>query len=786
MSYLSFEQVNVKDVIKNQFKKEAICLDLGKLLIAREKVLRLVFHKVVDLDAQDVYLVMVIGVHDQILIELANDCKFPRGFPILWIPGIKMQYFGFYPKFENDDKQTPDDQSEFNNIQTIHFFKKWSGFLGQLIFFTINDIKYWTVTSKNSAVNCSPFVEDGKRLFEPFINSDLVDYMIDNNLHVCAEIMSKRDQVHGSKVSSESPIITAIGKGCIYYVDGSRSNICGSTFVEFLDHIQLVNLCVKFGLPCDSAVIINDPKNALDFIKKLSERRDFMTDPELNKFLSEISSGIIIHKGTVNHHTILGDCLEGLVLKITHTNGISSVKKYKFPGYTIRTMLFRTLFENFVFSKSLEYEAKRFSDHWCVTPEGQAYWYKFGLQGFINRLTFKTPDENIGDHIHITESTIPTQDTERQFSELSIKFSTGTIIICIGPIGSGKTSTADHIGSLDSSKYVSIDGDKLGFTMDLVLKFGKERNDYSKWLITKTLMEGKIPVISAGGGIFFSTGKNQKFILRNAIYSTLGIIPKIILMVPGQFSQITQLDKSYDPSKLYDNVSAVRNVVNRRLNTNEWKLDSKFKNVNSFASFISEKSKGNYKFAMQLIKSADRIFGFPIISDKNYGIQKTLNYSSVISEINPMKSDIDGTFSQIRVLTMIGNEVGHITYEFDVNCGLKYSLKKFDELLKICDKLGNSDSKIAKGNLITLISNDKKNSLSVAFTHQCIHDDNSTHITINSGVHQPKEMRNVVKAFKNKDKNIELPIGNSKSINYNFNLATVTPCDIEILGVFGI
>lgn len=788
-SYLHFEFVNVNDKLRQQFHTEATGLGLDKLLTTHKKALRIVFHKAID--TPDVYLVMVVGHHDQILIQLANSCSFPRGFPILWIPGTRMQYFGFYPKFENDDRQTPDDQTEFNNIQSIHFFKKWSGFLGQLMFFTINNQKYWTVTSKNSAGKDSPFIEDGKRLFEPFINQNLIDHMIDNNLHICAEVMSQRDQVHGSRVSKESPIITSIGKGCIFNLQNPQQNIYGTKFVEFLDHINLVKLCVKFGLPCDSAIIINN--GALDFIKKLSSRRDFMTDSELQNLISECSTNITIHKGTVVHSDILGNCLEGLVLKIIHTNGSVTVKKYKFPYYTIRTMLFRTQFQNFAFSQTLKREAKRFSEHWCVTDKGTNYWYNFGLQGFINKLTFKTPDSNIGDHIHIAESITLTKEMkeiEQEFNELAIKLSNGTIIICVGPIGSGKTSTMKSISSLDPTNYVPIDGDELGFTLDLVLKFGKERNDYSKWLVIKALMERKIPVISTGGGILFNTGKNLRFVLRDYIYSTLGILPKIILMLPidqnNQNNQITQLDNTYDPSKLYDDTGSVRKVVNRRISTKEWKIDPKFKNVDQFASFIAGKSKENYKFAMQLLNTADHIFGFPVISDKNYGIQTKLDYSSIINLINPINYNFSGKFGQIRVLTMIGSEIGHITYEFSSNNDIEYSLEKFTTLSIICDSLKDKSGKI-NGQVITLTSANKKNSLSVAFPNKSIHDDNCTHITVNPGSHAPKEMKSVVKAYKSGDKTITLPVNNSKNVvEYNFDSVVLSPCTIEILDVFGI
>lgn len=75
------------------------------------------------------YIVMVKGNNDGALIKLGAECGFPRGFPVLWVPNVITRYFGFLPKFENDDRQ----QIDFfdDKIDSIRFFKKWSGFLGK-------------------------------------------------------------------------------------------------------------------------------------------------------------------------------------------------------------------------------------------------------------------------------------------------------------------------------------------------------------------------------------------------------------------------------------------------------------------------------------------------------------------------------------------------------------------------------------------------------------------------------------------------------------------------------
>ena len=65
----------------------------------------------------DLYLVIVRGKFDNILVKLGRECGFPRGFPILWSPNNFTRYFGFLPKFANDERQVIDDFSKTNIIK---------------------------------------------------------------------------------------------------------------------------------------------------------------------------------------------------------------------------------------------------------------------------------------------------------------------------------------------------------------------------------------------------------------------------------------------------------------------------------------------------------------------------------------------------------------------------------------------------------------------------------------------------------------------------------------------
>ena len=100
---------------------------------------------------KDSYLCIVhVKAGDHIMIKLAKECNFPRGFPIYYKPNSCIQTYGFYPKFENDDRQFEVHTSFLDKFisSKIRITMKWSGFLGQLI---VLPDKTWTVTTKNSA-----------------------------------------------------------------------------------------------------------------------------------------------------------------------------------------------------------------------------------------------------------------------------------------------------------------------------------------------------------------------------------------------------------------------------------------------------------------------------------------------------------------------------------------------------------------------------------------------------------------------------------------------------------
>jgi hypothetical protein len=790
ISYIEFKQTTVTDKIKEQFLRQATGMKLGKIITQSTKTIRMSFHQTNNLP--NVYLIMIVGSNDNTLINLAKKYGFPRGFPVIWIPDVSMQYFGFYPKFSNDERQTVDNLSEINTVTKIGFFRKWSGFLSQVISFRLNGQIFWTITSKNSADCNSPFVRDAKRLFDPFMTNQLINLMTKQQLHFCAEIMSKNDQTHGSRVFVESPVITAVGHGKFYDL-GITNSDSDKLFVKFFTNQELVLFCQENNLPCDSAISIDDRDAARNFLIELSKQRDFMTDSTFEILVNNFATDVGITCGTVTHSQILGDCLEGLVIRIHKTNGSSEVKKYKFANYTVRTMLLRKEFEKFIFDYGLIERTNNFVNYWCVSTAGQEYWTNFALECFMEYENFIPIENDVGVHIQLAEFVHNRIDKNAVFSDVIEKFnqkitgrSSNTIVICLGPIGSGKTTFANKLAASDP-RFMVIDGDILDLDMQTVMKLGKERNDYTRWKIIEAIMIGKIPIVSCGGGVLFSVGKNQLFNLPQQIMSTLRIYCKIIVCIPSNINTVSIVDKNYDIEAIYKCQDLVKNTVIRRIKSGEWSLDKKFLTgktsermaCSNFAAFIARKSEENAKFAKKIVLAADNVFAFPLITNDNYGIQNNFDFSAIVSILSSGSKPPNGTFRQIRLLTKVNDEVGHITWKYDINNGIVFSLNDFDDLEQ-------KYPSVIPGIYQKITSLDGKLAYTFVVPKNAIYPDDSIHITINCGNHAPKETINIVQAIKAGNLTVSIPDKSNKNIIYDLTKIMSDPCQINILGAFGI
>jgi hypothetical protein len=179
----------------------------------------------------DDWFVLMGSCHiDHKLIKWGRDYGLPRGFPIIFNPKTgAFRAGGFYPKFSNDSRQI-DNSAQYEDIRRISFFKKWSGFLCQVMAWRCEDGRLcWTTTSKNSGDAEKDFVKNGAEVVMPYMTEEVVAYMADEQVHFCMELLHKKDQCHGARVLQSEGIITMVANG--RRSDGNGAP--GDTFVNY-------------------------------------------------------------------------------------------------------------------------------------------------------------------------------------------------------------------------------------------------------------------------------------------------------------------------------------------------------------------------------------------------------------------------------------------------------------------------------------------------------------------------------------------------------------------------
>jgi len=519
------------------------------------------------LSGETVYMVNVNGAYDSLLNQLGEKFYFPRGFPIIWIPGKFVKMHGFYRKFENDERNKTVTETEFAGLRKMTMFKKWSGYLGQLCVFAFRGYHYWTAVSKKKSGN--DFSRDAIRLFSKYINRDIVQKMIHHNLHICAEMLSMNDQTHGHIIrpEKETPVITMIATGNICNLITNEYKLSNGTYGKFINPYSITeigNFCKVFNLPCDTGIIIEGQESIINFITEVQRQRDFMTDTIFENIIKNPDGtskikGVTLNKGLISHTDVVGDALEGLVLMLEYTNKPRDTKKYKFPIYTIRTMLIRELFgkaakinmsfDAFVDSEPGRELVAKYMDNW-VGAAGKKYWdnyfktcmYVWKTAEFQQKNKLYTKNYKLGERAVTVDTSLfnaELKNTNNKYISTNILlaeealriFPIGTlnhpplhadvvhvapspkqplIIGFFGPVGFGKSTAMNkfcewaNITYKGSNKlFVPIDGDVMNLTdMEAMNYLKKEKNDYLNYLIVQQIILGNVPVVSHGGYVF--------------------------------------------------------------------------------------------------------------------------------------------------------------------------------------------------------------------------------------------------------------------------------------------
>jgi hypothetical protein len=596
-------KINGDAVLKTQFlenldrfsKQSQAASKLYDILV-KEKVYTW-FWRSSDSMLDGIYLIMIKGGNDPLLNKLASSCRFPRGFPLIWVPDMSIDMFGFYPKFENDVKsQEVTDIKDFQNVDEINFNFKYSGFLGQIIAFEYKGQPFWTSCSKNATSN--EFAGWAREIIQPKMSQELVHYMIQHKIHFSGEVMSFDDMGHGAEVLSEAFVVTSVAHG--HYVDVHETKgYCHKDgvnyFVNFFNQEQTQEFCLHYGLSVDSIYKI---KNGAEFLKTLSDNRDLMTLSSFHQFWTEFAlvhpESVELKEGNIRHEKVLGNDLEGLIIKVSYSDErLEKTIKYKFPNYTLRTMFLRDflakhkslLIPNIYFA-----QVERFVEHWVVDDTiGRPFWRYIASEIILNYNSFVQSHVNkkIGLHIHLADQmqgvvcdeTLAYMDlyqanVQKMHEHLSTMLKHAPLInlvLALGPVGVGKSSIGEKIAEINRFKH--IDGDILDLEMSDVLKLKSERGDYTRYKVIESVTNDQVPVLSTGGGVLLnSKGTACEFtndivkIFGEHILKTTIFLPSLDVKTVTQVMDIDGFVTSHldDMDIIFDDLERIKHVVEER------------------------------------------------------------------------------------------------------------------------------------------------------------------------------------------------------------------------------
>lgn len=715
----------------------------------------------------EIKLIMIKGQHDDELIKLGKSYNFPRGFPILMTPtGVKT--FGFYPKFDNDDLRATHPTFIVNDVEELTFFKKFSGFLGMMLAFEHNGTFYWTITSKNCAGN--DYSCDAKRIITRQVTPRLLKKMIDDNICLSFEVMSSYDQTHGSRVLQETCVLTCVGKGHVITTD----KIIHVTELITCSNPEEVNrFAHKYGLSVDKSTTLLG-ENARTFLNRLIENRDYLCDDKFEEILQEVSAQII--PGTISHDKIL-TILEGLVIHVRLRNGSKMTWKFKFQEYVIRTMFLRQLLEDRVLlvSKSTIKKLDTHLDRWSTTDAGKAYWKMFGLlclKYFYEDMSRFTTG-NVATHIqvadyvknHLKEYCPTLEEVEKDYLDLVRRRTKATIILFAGAVGVGKSSWGRLFSDMFSNT-VYIDGDALTGFEDCTMNMGAERNPTTIWLLVKAILDGKVPVLSTGGGALLNGfGKKISCNLRSKIHEFL---PDIEVSI--QLFHVGQHDSE-----------KVKRTLLKRLHTNEgsWSKESipnymkassdkgKAAIIRNFINNLAKQSQFNVEKVIPLLEEiADDIYCLPSVDPEEGQYKKfikQMKFPKLDFKMISFPEKWNPYIQQVRLILKVSSEekMRHVTVSFNKDRNhMKYSdFLRMKQNFQGKSYKGQFYSREEKGNKIRL----------VVMPESDIHEDNCTHVTISSGKHRPAEMKKIAMALYHGNKSVDLLTKTGTTVTYDIS-----------------
>lgn len=740
---------------------------------------------------------------DSKLEQLGRLYGFPRGFPILYIPSTEyFHVFGFYPKFANDDRQQRVENSVFANGSYLSGSIKISGFLGGILPFIHGGQTYALFASKNSieqgdiGTSGKSYVRGVMNISNEYISEEALRNLAETRAHLYGEFVADFDIAHGQPLpfdeqhpnGKNSMVCTMIAFG---QTSNPQTNSPTDRFIRYMTGDEINDFCRRFNIPRVGQFNISGKENISSFMTELESVRDTMTYSKLVHIFS--NHGVTVVDIRLTHDMIYAtDIIEGLVLNIDGT-----IIKYKFPGYTMRTMFVRSAIQKGLVGEAITENAQQFVSRWVITPAQRSIYLQkcIAAMNLINSNSLTNQSEFATEtaiHIMACEA-VDKMTFEQVDNSVETTSSSGSvnIILVNGIIGSGKTTLMNKLAEIIPNSK-AIDGDSLfpeinsAKSSSLTMTLGQERNYYTRSLILGAIMSNKIPIISTGGGVFCENDGSCMII--RMINEAFGLDVNLIQIVVDQsFEQIVEVVEKTFPFYTSENATtSVSKVITERVQDGRWTLP-KGVTLQKFVSDISTRSAANQRFAEGIARSATHTFGIHAITSESRQqfIDSTPDFNIVTSALVEQTVPKSIKLTQLRFLTECdfgsGAHVGHITIAYNRN-GMTYTLQ---DLAAINFKLPFQE-KFPALKITVPASNPKKNIVFASPAIPSVHSDGSDHMTINSGIHEASRVKNVSLAVYQKESTITLDADTKNSATYDLTRRVVENCTMTNYGVFGI
>lgn len=288
-----------------------------------------------DVEGTKITVINVVGWLDSTMIKAGKEYNLPRGFRAILYKNTDgsqvVRFAGFLPKFGNDADRNTQVKPDANTDRMMLMFKM-SGFLGMATALIINGKVFWLISSKNSCSN--DFTEWAKEIFNMYLTPNLSYIAALEGWTLCGEMISNNDINHGAIVKRNSFVLTYLSTDRV-----PKGKLFKNKFVNGVPFEETRKIALDHGLPVTNMYVV--PKEHItQFFKDFHAVRDFMT---LNDVLVLFKKNkyMVVKKGNITHHELLGNCLEGFVAHMYTADGKVKTVKIKFPFYIIRTMVIR-------------------------------------------------------------------------------------------------------------------------------------------------------------------------------------------------------------------------------------------------------------------------------------------------------------------------------------------------------------------------------------------------------------------------------------------------------------